>query len=172
MVFFARAVDNSLKCHARFSTLRSAPPLSPSVASQPTSHLVTSGAGNPSHQRIMVGRRALGRSLVTFCGITRNIVIQACCGHLPLFKLSQGIPSFIFSFLFTSPAELRGEITSHSRSRLVTYRCLSPKLLSILAVLPPNIPSPHSSAACPPSLAPPCCTANVWPTLAFFPRTS
>ena len=38
---------------------------------------------NPSHQRTMVGNSAIGRSLVTFFGIKKNIVVQAGCGHLP-----------------------------------------------------------------------------------------
>ena len=37
-----------------------------------------------SHQRINVGISAIGLSLVTFFGIRKNIVVQACCGHLPL----------------------------------------------------------------------------------------
>ena len=31
-----------------------------------------------------VGISAIGLSLVTFFGIKKNIVVQACCGHLPL----------------------------------------------------------------------------------------
>ena len=33
---------------------------------------------------VNVGMSAIGLSLVTFLGIKKNIVVQACCGHLPL----------------------------------------------------------------------------------------
>ena len=44
-------------------------------------HFATTRALKASHKRINVGKSAIGRSLVTFFGIKKNIVVQACCGH-------------------------------------------------------------------------------------------
>ena len=75
----------------------------PSVASQSTlyfcCHFATSGALRASHQRINVGISAIGLSLVTFFGIKKNIVAQACCGHFPLCCTS---PKKIHNFSFRS----------------------------------------------------------------------
>ena len=49
-------------------------------------HFATSGALRASHQRINVGMSAIGLSLVTFFGIKKNIVVHACCSHLPLYS--------------------------------------------------------------------------------------
>ena len=46
-------------------------------------HFATSGARKASHHRIIVGISASGRSLVTFFGMKKNMVVQACCGHFP-----------------------------------------------------------------------------------------
>ena len=47
-------------------------------------HFATSNALRASLQRINVGISAIGLSLVALFGIQKNIVVQACCGHLPL----------------------------------------------------------------------------------------
>ena len=69
-------------------TVRSAPPLRPSVAPHSIrcvyGHGATSGTPRASHHRIIVGISAFGRPLVTFFGVKKNIVVQAFCGLLPL----------------------------------------------------------------------------------------
>ena len=89
LLFFARAVSTPF--HLEQNLPHSAPRSSMSL--HPTRchccHLVTSGARNPSLQRIKVGKRATGHSLATFLGIKINIVVQACCGHLPHCSLFQ-----------------------------------------------------------------------------------
>ena len=75
-------------------------------------HFVTSGALRASHQRISVGISAICLSLVTFSGIRKNIVVQACCGHSPLCS-SPRIPRFLLSFLLSSPVALLGWKPSH-----------------------------------------------------------
>ena len=53
---------------------------------------------------------AIGSSLVTFFGIKKNIVVQACCGHFPLLcHVFQELHDFSASFLSPSPAELWDE---------------------------------------------------------------
>ena len=87
-----------------------ASPFRPSVAPQSTRyfwcHFATSGGSRASHQRINVGMNAIGLSLVTFFGIKKNIVVQACCGNFPLCSTFSWTLRFLPSFLLSNPGEL------------------------------------------------------------------
>ena len=100
-----------LLCHqispfpSRLPILFAEPSISP-VSSVPLYAILLlplchSWCSEASHQRINVCISAFGLSLVTFFGIEKNIVVHACCGHLPL------------SFLLLSP---EGPCPSHPTS--------------------------------------------------------
>ena len=111
-------------------TVRWAPPFLSSAASQSTRyfccHFVTSGALRASHQRINVGKSAIGPSLVTLFGTKKNIVVQACCGHFPLcstFSKNSTISPLV-SFCQVQGKFWVEAVTSSSCFRLVQSRNL------------------------------------------------
>ena len=130
-------------------TVRWAPPFRPSVASQSARcflcHFATSGALRASHQRIHVVINASGLSLVTFFGIKKNIVVQACCA----------ISNFVPPFPRIPPLLPRGLLDGSHRTPLLSLPCTISTIFSIhtlltLATLPPTFSSPLFSKACPP----------------------
>ena len=133
-------------------------------------HFATSGALKPSHQRINVAISAIGLSLVTFFGIKKNIVVQACCGHFPLCStFSKKNPRFLLSFPLSHPEGPWGG--SHH-----TLLLSSPCTISIpfpihtplaLAVLPKISSILRFSAAYPPNFVRPHHTVNALPILSL-----
>ena len=62
-------------------------------------------------------------------------------------------------------------VTTHTSFGLVTpRRSLLALFCQLRQLLLPSFLAPRSSAACLPSLAPPCCIASAWPALASFPH--
>ena len=68
------------------------------------------------------GQAAIGLSLVTFLGIKKNILVPACCGHLPLcstFPKNSTISPLMF--LLSSPKDLSGWKPSHPPPMFAWY---------------------------------------------------
>ena len=88
LIFFSCSVFEPLHLHQHFPTLlaellRFDHPWRPNQTRYFCCHFATTGVLRASHQRINVGINAIGLSLVTFFGIKKNIVVQACCDYLP-----------------------------------------------------------------------------------------
>ena len=89
LILFSCKIIETCQLQQRVShTVRSAPPLRPPAAHHSLGFwcfhfAATSGARKASHQRVIVGTSAMGRSLLTLFWIKKNMVVQACCGHLP-----------------------------------------------------------------------------------------
>ena len=87
LIFFS-CLSLNLSTSSKIShTIRSAPQFRQSEASHSIRDLyrpsATSRALRAVHHRTIVGISAIGCSLVTFFGIKKKSVLQACCGHLP-----------------------------------------------------------------------------------------
>ena len=154
--------------------MRSAAPVRPT---QPTRclccHLDSSCARNPFHQRIKLSKSAMVRSLVTFFGIKKNIVVQACCGHLPHCSDCSKNSTISPLVSFDKSSGTLGKIhhIPHPSLPCNSSLPLIDLLPSTSAALPPNFSSPHSTTACPSGVASPCCTASALPTLCCSPPT-
>ena len=132
-------------------------------------HFATSGALSTSHQRIIFGKSASGLSLVAFFGIKKNIVVQACCCHLPqMFHPLQELHHFSSCFSCQIPRNVGMKaIAPCSCLCLVTLRRLLQITFFFTSACPPPASStPHFSTACPLRLALPDHIARLSPTLA------
>ena len=124
----------------------------------------TSGVLNASRQRINVGMGAIGISLVTFFGIKKKIVVQACCGFVPP---SPRLPRFLLLFLASNP---RGLWDGSHRVLLLFSPCTISMLFAVRTLLALEKASStffnsSFSKACPSSSARSHHTASAFPIL-------
>ena len=103
----------------------------------PLRHLKCSQSFSPTYN---VGISAIGLWLVTFFGLRKNIVVQACCGHIPLCSTSPATQPPLHLFLLSNPGKLLGgshrNLSQFFANKQI--RCFSPtRNLCALAMLPP-----------------------------------
>ena len=175
-IFFTCSICEPLHFHVHFPTSSLCSSISAicsvpinTIHLLPLHHLRTLRA---SHQRINVGTSAIDLSLDTFFGIKKNIVVHACCGHLPLCSTFTKNSTSSFVVSCAKSRELLGE---SRHIPLLSLPCTISTLFSLshflaLAALPPIFSAPHFAKSFPPHPAHLRHTASVLPSLSSWPH--